>query len=315
MCGVFGFAGKLSRSEWKVAHQLLGELAVASEVRGVDAAGYAALTSSNELIWRRQPGPASELFHSTDFAALRRRDVVMAIGHARLATTGAPAVNGNNHPHAACDGGGAMPHFALVHNGSVPAHEEKAAALRLPLHSQCDSELLVQALCRYGERAGPNVCLSFSGKQSVLAINTRTRRMLAWTNGEMPLVAFRVDGLAGLWWALDGGNRTAGVGRGRPPSAVRLGAAEHRVRDGDQRWASGDRDTTRRGGKAMTQEHPDRSEQIWRRVHRVIFGVIHAVLGPPPPDVVQKVEDVLREAKQDWEEERNECRDEADETQ
>jgi hypothetical protein len=25
--------------------------------------------------------------------------------------------------------------------------------------------------------------------------------MLAWTNGEMPLVAFRVDGLPGLWWA------------------------------------------------------------------------------------------------------------------
>ncbi|MBN1460007.1 MAG: hypothetical protein JXA57_10740, partial [Armatimonadetes bacterium] len=39
------------------------------------------------------------------------------------------------------------------------------------------------------------------GKQSVLAINARTRQMLAWTNGEMPLVAFRVDGLPGLWWA------------------------------------------------------------------------------------------------------------------
>jgi hypothetical protein len=63
----------------------------------------------------------------------------------------------------------------------------------------------------------------------------------------------------------------------------------------------------------MTQEHPDRSEQIWQRVRRVIFDVIHAVLGPPPPDVSQKVEDVLREAKRDWEESR-ECQDEADET-
>jgi len=25
--------------------------------------------------------------------------------------------------------------------------------------------------------------------------------MLAWTNGEMPLVAFRVDHIDGLWWA------------------------------------------------------------------------------------------------------------------
>jgi len=63
----------------------------------------------------------------------------------------------------------------------------------------------------------------------------------------------------------------------------------------------------------MTQEHPNRSEQIWQRVHRVIFDVIGAVLGPPPPDVTQKVEDILREAKRDWEEEQ--CRDEADETQ
>jgi glucosamine 6-phosphate synthetase-like amidotransferase/phosphosugar isomerase protein len=194
MCGVFGFIGKLTRRDWTAAHQLMVELAVASEVRGVDAAGFAALTSSGDLLWRRQPGPARELFGSSDFTALRRRNVVMAIGHTRLATTGAPAVNGNNHPHLAGD-------WALVHNGFLPAHEEKAAKLRLPLHSQCDSELLVQALCHYGERAGPDVCLSLGGKQSVLAINTRTRGMLAWTNGEMPLVAFRVEGVGGLWWA------------------------------------------------------------------------------------------------------------------
>ena len=194
MCGVFGFIGKLTRRDWAAAHQLMVELAVASEVRGVDAAGFAALTSSGDLLWRRQPGPARELFGSSDFTALRRRNVVMAIGHTRLATTGAPAVNGNNHPHLAGD-------WALVHNGFLPAHEEKAAKLRLPLHSQCDSELLVQALCHYGERAGPDVCLSLGGKQSVLAINTRTRGMLAWTNGEMPLVAFRVEGVGGLWWA------------------------------------------------------------------------------------------------------------------
>ena len=194
MCGVFGFIGKLTRRDWTAAHQLMVELAVASEVRGVDAAGFAALTSSGDLLWRRQPGPARELFGSSDFTALRRRNVVMAIGHTRLATTGAPAVNGNNHPHLAGD-------WALVHNGFLPAHEEKAAKLRLPLHSQCDSELLVQALCHYGERAGPDVCISFGGKQSVLVMNTRTQRMLAWTNGEMPLMAFRVDGVSGLWWA------------------------------------------------------------------------------------------------------------------
>jgi len=194
MCGVFGFAGKLTRQQWQAAHRLLVELAVASEERGTDAAGFAALTSGGELLWQRQPGPAGDLFHGPDFAGLRRRNVVMAIGHARLATTGAPAVNGNNHPHLAGD-------WALVHNGFIPLHEHKATVLGLRLKSQCDSEVLVQALAQYGEAKGPDVCLALDGKQSVLAINVRTRRMHAWTNGEMPLVAFRVDGLAGLWWA------------------------------------------------------------------------------------------------------------------
>ena len=194
MCGVFGFAGDLTGREWRVAHRLLWGLALASEQRGTDAAGYAALTAKGELLWQRQPGPARDLFAKREFGALSRRRVAVAIGHTRLATTGAPAVNGNNHPHLA---GG----WALVHNGFIPAHEEKATKLGLPLHSQCDSEIMVQTLCRYGQRAGPDVCLSFGGKQSVLAINMKTRRLFAWTNGEMPLVAFRVEGSPALWWA------------------------------------------------------------------------------------------------------------------
>ncbi len=84
MCGVFGFAGKLTRREWALAHRLMMELAVAHEERGIDAAGYAVLTSTGELPWQRRPGPARNLFFDKDFAALRRRNVVLAIGHTRL---------------------------------------------------------------------------------------------------------------------------------------------------------------------------------------------------------------------------------------
>jgi glucosamine--fructose-6-phosphate aminotransferase (isomerizing) len=198
VCGVFGYIGNLERGDWMVAHQLLRELAIAHERRGTDASGYAALTTRGQLLWERQAGPARELFEGRGFQCLRRRRIAMVIGHTRLATTGSPACNGNNHPHLA---GSPTAHWALVHNGFIPGHRDKAAGLGLPLHSQCDSELLVQALHRYGEAAGPDICLSFGGKQSVLAIHRRTRHLLAWTNGEMPLVAFRVKGWSALWWA------------------------------------------------------------------------------------------------------------------
>lgn len=199
MCGVLGWIG--NPKHWRDSHRLMVELAIASEERGMDAAGYAALTASGELLWQRQPGPARLLFRDKEFAALRRGNVVMAIGHTRVATTGAPAVNGNNHPHLAGDLAGGRPAWALVHNGFIPLHEHKAAALGVRLESQCDSEILAQVLDRYGETEGPETCLALGGKQSVLAINVASRTMLAWTNGEMPLVAFRIDGLTGTWWA------------------------------------------------------------------------------------------------------------------
>jgi len=194
MCGVFGFAGNLTRREWALAHRLMVELAIASEERGVDAAGFAALTAGGEMLWQRQPGPARLLFQGIDFSLLKRKSVVMAIGHTRLATTGAPAVNGNNHPHLAGD-------WALVHNGFIPLHEHKATVLGLGLKSQCDSEILAQVLSRYGADEGPDVCLALGGKQSVLAVNASAQAMLAWTNGEMPLVAFRVEDMPAVWWA------------------------------------------------------------------------------------------------------------------
>jgi glucosamine 6-phosphate synthetase-like amidotransferase/phosphosugar isomerase protein len=199
MCGVLGWIG--NPKHWRDSHRLMVELAIVSEERGTDAAGFAALTASGELLWERHPGPARLLFRDKEFAALRRRNVVMAIGHTRLATTGAPAVNGNNHPHLAGNLASGGPAWAVVHNGFIPLHERKAAALGVRLKSQCDSELLVQVLDRYGEAEGPDVCLALGGKQSVLAINAGARAMLAWTSGEMPLMAFRPEGVPGLWWA------------------------------------------------------------------------------------------------------------------
>jgi len=192
MCGVFGWIG--DPKSWRRAHRLLVEVAIASEERGKDAAGWAALNGRGQLRWQRRPGPAGDLFADDGFWALRGRPIVMAIGHARHATAGAPAVNGNNHPHLAGD-------WLVVHNGAIPHHRAIAACHGVTLTSECDSELLARVLAQYGDRRGPEICLALEGSQSVLAINWRSRRLLAWTNGKMPLVAFQVDEIAGLWWA------------------------------------------------------------------------------------------------------------------
>jgi len=196
MCGIWGFAAedKLTPAEVRLALDLMAELAFASEERGKDAGGFAALSANGELLWRRQPGPAGELFISQHWRRLRDRRILLAIGHARHATHGAPAVNGNNHPHLAGD-------WALVHNGVIPFHQHKARVMGIRLRGKCDSEILVHTLARYGSRRGPDECLALCGSQSVLAINVQEQTMLAWTNGEMPLVAFRVEGMPAVWWA------------------------------------------------------------------------------------------------------------------
>ena len=65
----------------------------------------------------------------------------------------------------------------------------------------------------------------------------------------------------------------------------------------------------------MSDQRPGRHEQIWQRLRRVILDAVYTLMGPPPPDVVQKIDDILREAKRDWEKGEGGCRDEADETQ
>ena len=44
-------------------------------------------------------------------------------------------------------------------------------------------------------------------------------------------------------------------------------------------------------------------DRIWRRVRRAIYDAVHTILGPPPADVADKINDVLDQAKREWREE------------
>jgi len=54
-------------------------------------------------------------------------------------------------------------------------------------------------------------------------------------------------------------------------------------------------------------------KRVWERVREAICTALHAVLGPAPPEVVEKVEDVLGRTKRhrNDKEERRQCQDEA----
>jgi hypothetical protein len=63
----------------------------------------------------------------------------------------------------------------------------------------------------------------------------------------------------------------------------------------------------------VNDQRPCRHEQIWQRLRRVILDAVYMLMGPPPRDVVQKIDDVLRDAEQDWKKGEGRCRDD-DET-
>jgi len=57
------------------------------------------------------------------------------------------------------------------------------------------------------------------------------------------------------------------------------------------------------------KRHPD--DAIWQRIREAINKAVYAVFKPPPPDVIEKIEDVLGRAERDCKKEKEECQDEA----
>jgi len=58
-----------------------------------------------------------------------------------------------------------------------------------------------------------------------------------------------------------------------------------------------------------------RLDQVWGRVRWAIYEAVKLVLGPPPPDVLEKIDHILRGPKRERgdREETESCRDEPNE--
>jgi len=100
MCGIVAVVGKPCEGEWKETHALLSELLVQSMERGVDATGFAAITSSlarpfnHRLITSKAPQPADEFVATNPFwQHLKRMDFGRVIPQFRRATHGSQGAN------------------------------------------------------------------------------------------------------------------------------------------------------------------------------------------------------------------------------
>ena len=141
MCAIFGFVNYRHAVSKKHLKELVNRLAVASEVRGTDAAGIAYVKDGEMKIFKK-PKPAHKMrFYFPG-------GTTMVTGHTRMATQGKAKYNCNNHPFKGETADGV---FALCHNGVLYNDDVLAKTENLPkTNIQTDSYIAVQLIEKYG---------------------------------------------------------------------------------------------------------------------------------------------------------------------
>lgn len=190
MCGIFGYVG--TSEQWGDVFRFLSALAVATEKRGPHSTGYAALNGAG-IFHAKAPLPASEYVATKKWTRIGARPSEIVIGHCRYATTGAPAVNRNNHPHV---GRG----LALVHNGVLRGHRLVAARESIDLTTECDSEVILRVLEKHGIRTGVerlfrDVLGGLNRSAAVAVIEVSERRLALFRSIDRPLYVVRIPEL------------------------------------------------------------------------------------------------------------------------
>lgn len=119
MCGIFGItANRQSTINTETYRDIIRHLFLLSESRGKEAAGFAAISDHDMLVYKT-PFPASTLVKSDKVwsaidSVIRSQEALhfTAIGHSRLVTNGYEHFNANNQPII-------KKHITCIHNGIV----------------------------------------------------------------------------------------------------------------------------------------------------------------------------------------------------
>lgn len=187
MCGLAGVAGDLTHKDLDV----IKDLTVCSQIRGVDATGIATYTTRSkqaELYKQAQPAAMFLENRRADRLLSTQNDVIMV--HTRKSTYTTRSSSADAHPFWHNDLIGA-------HNGSIPHSALSNLKDRLG-HGAIDSEELIYNISRNGL---PETLGKVWGAYALSLIDTENQKLGLIRNTERPLAyAFSKD-LKRVYWA------------------------------------------------------------------------------------------------------------------
>lgn len=161
MCGIFGMLDYKHMVSDTVKTDMIRKLALFSQLRGMDASGYA-FTDGEEIKICKKPGPAYKYkvsFHKNSNTIL---------GHCRFTTQGSGNENQNNHPFL----GDSRGQFALAHNGILFNTKEIKEKYNLEdTDIATDSYVIVQLLERFNGINYKKIAVALSELKGTFALS------------------------------------------------------------------------------------------------------------------------------------------------
>jgi len=198
MCGLAGaILGKKRRRREELRAGVFTNLLVMNETRGTDAAGVAVVRKDGSHKLFKRPGPASALVEDKLYHAVLDLDnkVTVVLGHTRRKTRGSAMNLLNDHPIRAglCLG---------CHNGHLANADFLVRKLRLPRHTEVDSEVLFRLADRARDTKGFLRLLSLCrGRISATFVRLDEPRKACLLKGDMPLTAAHAPRLRAVFYA------------------------------------------------------------------------------------------------------------------
>lgn len=183
MCGIYGFV--TDKRHYDVKGRLFHELALATQIRGTHATGWAYTDGAHARYFKA--GCAAEDVDPRVYDELTDAMPYMVIGHDRFATHGLPSDNINNHPFKSRA-------LQFAHNGVISNYDALKAEYQC--WSECDSEVILRIIEQADRRIKgiQDVYKLVHGSFACSMMDERKLRVWLWRNHGNPIwAAYHAD--------------------------------------------------------------------------------------------------------------------------